>query len=239
MYSYTINQWIILFFEYALVGYIWEVSWISLRQKKLCNRGFLYGPVIPIYGFGAIVILHTTLPAADNYVMIFILGMLSATALEFVTGALMLWIFKVRYWDYSNDFANIKGYICLRASLAWGVFSLLLVKLVHPIIDKIFLYISAETINILSQVLLLAFAVDTAISVKNALDLKAILEKILADENNNGIPDILEEIPDYIKQLRANASARLKKLFIQNPSAVFHKKLEYTVRRLRKNAKSS
>lgn len=237
MYSYTINQWIILFFEYALVGYIWEVLWVSLCQKKFCNRGFLYGPVIPIYGFGAIIILHTTLPVADNYVLIFVFGMLSATALEFVTGALMLWIFKVRYWDYSNDFANIKGYICLRASIAWGVFSLLLVKLVHPVMDRIFLYIPSEAVNIMSYVLLLAFAVDTAISVKNALDLKAVLEKILADENNNGVPDILEEIPDYIKQLRVNANVRLRKLFSQHPSAVFHKKLEHTVRKIRKNSK--
>lgn len=222
MYSYTFDQWVVLFFSYALVGYIWEVLWVSFKQKKLSNRGFLYGPIIPIYGFGAIIILLSTLSVADSIVLVFLLGMASATLLEFVTGALMLWIFKVRYWDYSNDIGNIKGYVCLRASLAWGVFSVLLVRFVHPAFNKIFLFINPDQSYILSHVLLFAFAVDTTISIKNALDLKAILEKILADENNNGIPDILE----------IRLKEKLKKLFSQNPSAVFNKKFSKTVKRI-------
>ena len=62
MYIYTVDQWILLFFAYAFAGYIWEVAYVSLCSGKFCNRGFLHGPVLPIYGFGAIIILHATIP---------------------------------------------------------------------------------------------------------------------------------------------------------------------------------
>ena len=93
-------NFIYMFFFYAVFGYIWEVIWVSAGQKKLTNRGFLYGPLLPIYGFGAVFITlfvdHAIERFNDSYIVIFFSGLIIATALEFITGYLIEKIFKVR-----------------------------------------------------------------------------------------------------------------------------------------------
>ena len=69
MYQYSVDQWILLFFLYSFAGYLWEVAYVSLRSRKPVNRGFLFGPILPIYGFGAITILHAALPVQNNLLL--------------------------------------------------------------------------------------------------------------------------------------------------------------------------
>lgn len=237
-YTYTVDQWILLFFAYAFAGYLWEIFYVSLSERRFCNRGFLYGPILPIYGFGAIIILHAALPVYESEGLIFLFGMLSTTLLEFVTGALMERFFRVRYWDYSKDIGNIKGYICPRASLAWGVFSILLVRLIHPAFDALINRFSIALAGILAHALVLGFAIDTTISVRDVLDLRALIIKLaeedervarlrtkaetikaradakfaFSDLNQNGIPDNIEE-------LRSRIGAGMKRLLKRNPTA--------------------
>ena len=99
MYVYTPGQWALLFFFYCFCGWVWESCYVSAKQRHWVNRGFLHGPLLPIYGSGAIIILFATLPVADNFWLVYFLGMLAATALEYVVGAVMEQLFKVRYWD--------------------------------------------------------------------------------------------------------------------------------------------
>ena len=96
-----------------------------MKKGRWVNRGFLNGPFLPIYGFGAVTILISTMSVRDSVPLIFLLGMLGATVLEYVTGACMERMFHVRYWDYSNQKLNLNGHICLTSSLAWGIFSVL------------------------------------------------------------------------------------------------------------------
>src|SRR5574344_2410179 len=126
MFSYNIIQWFFFFYFYCFLGWIWESSYVSVCDKKLTNRGFLNGPLLPIYGSGACIILMATLPVKGSIVLIFIFGMTAATVLEYITGSVMESIFKIRYWDYSNEKFNLNGHICLLCSFAWGVFSVLL-----------------------------------------------------------------------------------------------------------------
>ena len=126
---YTIHQWLLLFYLYCFAGWIWESCYVSLKKRKWINRGFLKGPLLPIYGSGAIVVLVSTIMVQNNTFLIFIIGMIAATILEYITGELMERIFHVRYWDYSDKPFNINGHICLLSSLAWGIFSVLLVKI--------------------------------------------------------------------------------------------------------------
>ena len=84
MYVYTPGQWALLFFFYCFCGWVWESCYVSARQRQWVNRGFLHGPLLPIYGSGAIIILFVTLPAADNLWLVYVLGMLAATLLEYV-----------------------------------------------------------------------------------------------------------------------------------------------------------
>ena len=110
MYGYHFFQWILFFFIYCFFGWIWESCYVSAKERKWVNRGFLHGPLIPIYGFGALAVLFAAIPVRDDLVLVYIFGMVGATLLEYVTGAVMEKIFKVRYWDYSGQPLNLNGH---------------------------------------------------------------------------------------------------------------------------------
>ena len=174
----TIAQWLLLFYIYCFFGWCFESTVVSVGQRKLVNRGFCYGPVIPIYGFGAVAILFATLPVQDSPVLIFLFGMAAATALEYVGGYLCEAIFKVRYWDYTKRRFNVKGYICLRSSLCWGALSVLLTLFLHPRVQAMILSVRTETCNAAAFILTVVFMVDFTCSVKTALDLRDLLAQL-------------------------------------------------------------
>ena len=184
MHVYSAGQWVLLFFFYCFCGWVWESCYVSVCQRHWVNRGFLRGPLLPIYGSGAIIILFATLPVAGNLMLVWLLGMLAATALEYVTGAVMEALFKVRYWDYSKQKFNLNGHICLSSSIAWGFFSILLVKFIHPPIAHLLSDVPAWLVDPLALMLTAAFTVDVVQSVQAALDLKEVLSK-LTEENED------------------------------------------------------
>ena len=182
MYVYTPGQWALLFFFYCFCGWVWESCYVSAKQRQWVNRGFLHGPLLPIYGSGAIIILFVTLPVADHFWLVYLLGMLAATALEYVVGAVMEQLFKVRYWDYTKQTCNLNGYICLTSSLAWGFFSDLMVYVIHPPIDRLLHKLPVLLVDPLAAVIAAAFIVDTVKSTKAAIDLREVLTR-LTEEN--------------------------------------------------------
>ncbi len=184
MHVYTTGQWVLLFFFYCFCGWVWESCYVSLCQRRWVNRGFLHGPLLPIYGSGAIIILFVTLPVEDSLVLIWLLGMLAATALEYVVGTAMEKIFQVRYWDYSQHRFNLNGHICLSSSIAWGFFSILLVRFLHPPVGRLLGDIPSWCVDPLALVLTVAFTVDVVRSVQAALDLREMLSK-LTEENED------------------------------------------------------
>ena len=184
MHIYTAGQWVLLCFFYCFCGWIWEGCYVSLCQRHWVNRGFLHGPLLPIYGSGAIIILFATLPVAGNLALVWLLGMLAATLLEYVTGAAMERLFKVRYWDYSQKKFNLDGHICLSSSIAWGFFSILLVKFIHPPIARLLADVPAWLVDPLALLLTAAFTVDVVQSVQAALDLRDVLTR-LTEENED------------------------------------------------------
>lgn len=122
------------FYIYAFTGWCIEVVFCSVNTGSYVNRGFLNGPVCPIYGFGAVIVLSLLSPFEDNIVILFVCSVVVTSALEFVTGFALEKLFHTRWWDYSDQPFNIKGYVCLKFSLAWGFACLLLVKVFHPLI---------------------------------------------------------------------------------------------------------
>lgn len=182
MHVYTAGQWVLLFFFYCFCGWVWESCYVSVRQRRWVNRGFLQGPLLPIYGSGAIIILFATLPVAGSLPLIWLFGMLAATALEYVTGAAMEALFKVRYWDYSNQKFNLNGHICLTSSIAWGFFSILLVRFIHPPIGRLLADVPGWLVDPLALALTALFTVDAVRSVQAALDLREALTR-LTEEN--------------------------------------------------------
>lgn len=172
---YTIERWLAFFFIYSFLGWCIESTIVSVSKRKLTNRGFLKGPMLPLYGFGALTIIISTLMVADNAVLVYICGMIAATALEYVTGAAMEAIFNMKYWDYSDKKFNIHGYICLKSSLFWGFLSVVLVMVIHVPIAE---FIDSLDIRILTAVLLVIIviaATDTVFAFKKALDYQKLL----------------------------------------------------------------
>lgn len=204
---YTQTQWLILFYFYCFAGWVWETLFVSIRKRQWINRGFLHGPWLPIYGTGAILILFATLPVAHSDLLVFLVGMVSATALEYVTGAVMERIFHMRYWDYSDAPLNVNGYICLKVSVAWGFFSLFLVRVLHPPIERVVCALSGWGLDAFGLLLSVLFSVDVTQSVQDALDLKALLIKLT---DSNDLLDRLDAKADALAGKLENSSAKFK-----------------------------
>lgn len=181
-YHYTFIQWLLFFFIYCFLGWVWESCYVSAKNREWINRGFLHGPMLPIYGSGAIIVLICTIGVRDQIVLTFLFGMIGATILEYVTGACMERLFRVRYWDYSHMPLNLKGYICLPVSLGWGVFSVLLMRVIHVPIENLVLQIPERIVEVVSVVCSSAFAVDFTLSFSEAMDLRDMLIR-LSDSN--------------------------------------------------------
>lgn len=244
MYDYTVSQWLLFFFVYCFLGWVWESCYVSVKDRKWTNRGFMKGPFLPIYGSGAIIILVATLPFKSNVVLVFFAGMFAATLLEYFTGVAMETLFKVRYWDYSGRFMNLNGHICLKCSIVWGVFSIFMVKVIHVPIEHLITKIPDVILQIVTLVMTVIIAGDFATSFRDAIDFKQLLmsvasnndelEKIrkrldvriaFADADYNAMKQKLEQKRDelnlqrYYLRKKLESSSRLEKLIKRHPSA--------------------
>lgn len=177
MTMYTVSQWILFFYIYCFCGWVWESAYVSVCQRKLVNRGFLKGPFLPIYGSGAICILVVTMPVRGNIPAMCAVGMMSATALEYMTGYVMERLFKVRYWDYTGKFLNVHGYICLESTLCWGMMTVLVVDVIHVQIEKMVLAINARYVDVIVMIMTPLITADFVTSFIAAIHLRDLLEQ--------------------------------------------------------------
>lgn len=122
--------WLLLI--YSFLGWCAEVSFQAIAHGKIVNRGFLNGPICPIYGVGMVGVLLLLQPVADNIVWLFIGGMIFTTSVELIGGAVLDYAFHMRWWDYSKEPYNFRGYICLRFSVIWGLAVVGAVRIIHP-----------------------------------------------------------------------------------------------------------
>ena len=125
------------FFVYAFLGWCAEVVFAALGKGRFVNRGFLNGPVCPIYGVGLVTVLWCLTPLAGNLLWLYLGSVLLTTALELITGFLMEELFHQRWWDYSKMPLNIGGYVCPLFSLIWGVACVLIVDVLHPHVESL------------------------------------------------------------------------------------------------------
>ena len=117
------NLYFLLFYFiiYAFLGWCTEVVYAALNTGKFVNRGFLNGPICPIYGFGIAAIVAFLAPVSNNPALLFAGSAIITSAIELITGWIMEKAFNTRWWDYSTMPFNIGGYICLKFSIAWGI----------------------------------------------------------------------------------------------------------------------
>ncbi len=175
MYQYSIIEWLFFFYLYCFFGWIFESTFVSLKSRKFVNRGFMRGPFLPIYGSGAIMMLVVSMPFQDNIFLTYIAGCIGATALELVTGELMEALFKVRYWDYSNQKFNYKGHICLSSTVAWGFLTILMTEFLHKGVERIIFILPPAAVTALTVATSFYIVVDFTLSFKAAMDLRDVL----------------------------------------------------------------
>lgn len=178
MLHYTFIQWLFFFYFYCFFGWCFESTYVSIKSRKLVNRGFMRGPFLPLYGSGGIMMLVVSMPFQDNVLLTYIAGVIGATALEYVTGVTMEALFKVRYWDYSQNKFNFQGHICLGSSLAWGFLTILMTRVIHKPIEHFVLSIPGTVLTVVTCILTIYIVVDFTLSFKAAMDLRDILVKI-------------------------------------------------------------
>ena len=175
MFHYKAFQWLFFFYLYCFLGWCFESAYVSLKSKKLVNRGFMRGPFLPLYGSGAIMMLIVSMPFQENIFLTYIAGVIGATALEYVTGVTMEALFKVRYWDYSDQPFNFQGHICLSSSLAWGFLTILMTKVIHRPVEQFVLSIPGEVLFPVTMFLTIYIVADFTLSFKAAMELRDIL----------------------------------------------------------------
>ena len=171
-------QFLWIFFVYAFLGWCTEVSYAALRTGKFVNRGFLNGPVCPIYGCGVVVVLVGLTPLKGNFVLLFLGSVVLTSVLELTTGFVLEKLFHQRWWDYSDKPFNLGGYICLEFSIMWGFACLFVVDILHPSIE-FFIRLIPHTLGwVLLGLFSAAMAVDLAATVRTIAKLNRQLDQI-------------------------------------------------------------
>ena len=128
---------ILYFFVYGFLGWCTEVIFAAFKQHRFVNRGFLNGPICPIYGVGVTLVIPCLEAFQSNLLLLYISSVILVTVLEGVTGWAMDKLFHNKWWDYSKLPFNIGGYVCLLFSLIWGVACVFIVYFVHPLIHQV------------------------------------------------------------------------------------------------------
>lgn len=186
----TACNYIFMFFAYSACGWfgesLYRTAGAFLRKggdRRVINSGFLYGPICPIYGAGAITftvaLVNTGLATPDfiGFIRVFFIGMILADIVEYVTSYLMEKLFNARWWDYSNNFLNLHGRICFKHSIIWGFASLLFVYGINPLYEYIRSFIPDASLVIITVAILLLFAFDLVMTVYATIDVRKFIVK--------------------------------------------------------------
>lgn len=203
---YTWFQILWFFFLYGFLGWCTEVAYAAVAHGKFINRGFLNGPICSIYGFGVLSVLLVLEPLKDNLLILFLGSVVFTSLLEFVTGWVLEKLFHDKWWDYTNRPLNIKGYVCLEFSLAWGVACVFVVDVFHPLIVKLVSVIPTTFGWVLLGIFAVTWTVDHIITIIEVCKLPQRLHAIQAIEE--ALTAVSDEIGENIYKGASGAKTR-------------------------------
>ena len=207
------------FFIFSICGWIYESTFVSIRTGKPVNRGFLVGPMLPLYGTGATLVYLILRPVSHIPSLLYAAGMLVATVLEYITSYLLEKIFHAKWWDYTKDPYNLNGRIALIPSLFWGFLSLLLFDTLEPLAMKFIDAIPYKTGVILLHVLIVVSCIDLVYTIITTINFRKQLENFYNFRN------------ELEKQLEDIQFTSLRDI-ISSTSNSFSEKMEATIQRL-------
>lgn len=209
----TFSRIVIWLIFYSVVGWIYETILCSIKAKKFINRGFLNGPYCPIYGFGALLDI-ILIGWIENPVLLFLAGALITCTLEYITSYLLEVCFHARWWDYSHMKFNINGRVSLAGALVFGLFSVVLIKYIHPAILLTTNRISDNMLFLIAIILLAGFLFDVIYTIKKMADFNIKLQKVQQEVNENIAvgKELIEEKLSEFNELKEEQHDKIKEL---------------------------
>ena len=179
---YPFVESLLMFFIYSFVGWVVEVVYYGITEGKFINRGFLAGPLCPVYGLGFYAAIWIFEPLRNNFFIIFF-GMATAcTIVELIAGVILYHTFHMRWWDYSDYKLNFRGYICLRFFIYWGIAASLGIYVLHPTVKWLIEHINSPVrigIVVFFSVILIADIITTIITIVGFKKKFEVMEKVV------------------------------------------------------------
>ena len=214
-----------IFLIYAFLGWCSEVAFAAVNKGKFVNRGFLNGPVCPIYGFGMLIVVTALWGLKGNLILLFLGSATLTTALEFVTGFVLEKFFHDKWWDYSDMPFNIKGYICLKFTVLWGLAATFIVGAVHRFVYMLIVKMPAVPGIILLSVFAAAFITDFVITVTELAKMPKKLGALL--EAEKALRAISDKIGENISDTTIAAKEKGSEIAVENKPKINELKAEY------------
>ncbi len=177
----VIWRYFLYFIIYSFLGWLIEVGCKSIQYKRFVNRGFLLGPICPIYGYGVLFIVLLIGDDTSDILSVFLKSILICSVLEYFTSYFMEKLFKVRWWDYSNNKFNINGRICLETMIPFGLLGTLVVYVIHPLIVRFVNLFSSKFLIIIGIILFIAYFIDNILSFNVMNKIKKEIKKYSGD----------------------------------------------------------
>ena len=205
MASYHVYQLLWIFFVYSFIGWCGEAAMAAVRRHKFVNRGFVSGPLCPVYGAGAAAVAVFLPELHDRLFFLFLGGMIVTTFVEYLTGRLLELIFHRKWWDYSDEKFNLDGYVCLKNSAIWGLCSVLMICFFDPLLCRLIDLIPRLAGNILLWILGVLLVIDAVGSGIAVLGLK---------KKQSRITQITEELHKTSKLLENALTTRIQKRMV-------------------------
>lgn len=206
-----IAQWFSWFILYSFVGWLYETVLFSIRERRLVNRGFLNGPICPVYGFGAMAVLLVLDGQTDSVIVLFLSASILTTILEYLTSVLLEKLFHAKWWDYSGKRFNLNGRVSLVSTVIFGVMAVLVIEFVHPLIYEMTSLVPSAVLIAAAALALATIAVDTFITVRHILMLNGRLYEI-----QRAINDFLAEQLKHAEELRDTLLERFEQSEFNN-----------------------
>ena len=212
---YEFFKYFLLFVMYSFSGWLFEVIVVFFTTKKFSNRGFLIGPVCPIYGIASFFMLYLLNKYKNDYIILFCMSAIICTIVEYLTSFIMEKLFKTRWWDYSNNKFNLNGRICLQDSLIFGFLGILVILYINSFFLQLIDFLPNILLFILSIVIFTIFVIDISISFNVMNKVKMVTSNIRKDST--------DEVNEIVKKFIKNNSVLYKRLFKAFPNLKFLK----------------
>ena len=204
--SYNVYQLLWIFFVYSFIGWCGEAAMAAVHRHKFVNRGFVSGPICPVYGAGAAAVAVFLPELKDQLFFLFLGGMIVTTFVEYLTGRILELIFHRKWWDYSDQRFNLDGYVCLKNSVVWGICSVLMICFFDPLLCRLLVLIPRLAGDILLWILGVLLVIDAVGSGVAVLGLK---------KKQSRITQITEELHKTSKLLENALTTRIQKRMVK------------------------